>query len=191
MSGSGHGRDRGPDLATLRGICARVGARLVRAHRVDRGHAAFEIDCGSHATKVRLLDELAHYDARSPEVRALAERISEQAGGDPAAIAAAVQRLVQLRVRHIFEAGEVFAHTMRTLEVGRGDCDDTARAIAAILRAIGVPAELVTIDDPPRHVYAAAILDGRRVPLEATIDAMPGEDPQAAARRLGLARADL
>jgi len=182
--------DRGPDLATLRTMCARTGCTLRRAHNVGGGHAAYTIECHTHPNKVALLDELASYDATCPEVRALAERLSQAAGGDAMRTAAGIHRLVQGRVRHIHEAGEVFTHTMRTLEVGRGDCDDTARAIVALLRAIGIPANLRTVGNPPRHVYAEAQIDGRRCPLEATIAANPGEPPLVAARRLGIRNRD-
>lgn len=183
--------DRGPDLDTLRAMCRRTGCTLKRAHRLDGGHWGFTIECHTHANKVALLDELADYDARCPEVRALAERIAQAAGGDAMRTAAGIHRLVQGRVRHIHEAGEVFTHTMRTLEVGRGDCDDTARAIVAMLRAMGIRAHLTTIGNPPRHVYAEAEIEGRRFPLEATINARPGEHPIDAAKRLGIMREDL
>lgn len=168
-------------------MCAKAGARLLSVQTVAGGQRAYRIDCGTHANKVRLLDLLATYDAGDPDVRGLGELCAGAHRGDPWQTMAAAQRLVQSHVTHIDEPVETFTHTMRTLELGRGDCDDSARAVCAILRSVGVPARLRTIGTPPRHVYAEGQTeDGRWHPLEATIDAKPGEPPLAAAERLGI-----
>jgi len=91
------------------------------------------------------------------------------------------------------EVGEIFQGTMWTLSSGVGDCDDHARVVYALLVAGGVPARLsfLSKNGAPSHVWAEAFLGSRWVPLETTLDAAFGEDPVAAAVRLGVIRADI
>jgi len=187
--------DRGPSGWELQEMAKATGCTVVREHAMDTPHGphrAYSIECHSHENKVALLDKLADFDSRSPEVRSLAEQIAQRCGGDTIQTMRGLHHMVKAQVRHIIEPGEIFTHTMRTLEVGRGDCDDTARALVALLRSIGIPARLKTIGWPPRHVYAEGQDDaGAWWPLEATIDAATGEDPLAAAKRLGILRDDI
>lgn len=180
-------RDRGPDPETLARICAATGCTVRRVQTVAGGQHAYTIECHTHANKVKLLDALAHYDSRDAEVRGLGEMFSSYHGGDADRTMAELQRWMQRAVTHIQEPTETFTHTMRTIEIGRGDCDDQARAVAAILRSIGIPARLVTLGRPPRHVYAQGQrTDGQWCDLETTVRAYPGESPLAAAKRLGI-----
>ena len=63
----------------------------------------------------------------------------------------------------------------------QGDCDDFTMLMCALLKALGVPFEIVTIsadpDEPERwsHVYAVALVeDGERFPMDASHGKYPG-----------------
>lgn len=82
---------------------------------------------------------------------------------------------------------EVFDRPSDVLARGWGDCDDSARLVRALGRALGHPVRLIFMGRPgePEHVVAALTEPGRPPWwLEATIPAYPGEHPVAARRRL-------
>ena len=145
--------------------------------------------CKSHAAKVKFLVNLAEYDASTPDVRRAAERIVAGAKTSAEQVARLLARVQ--RVTFTKEKEETFSPTMWTLDVGVGDCDDTARALIALLRSLGFEAGAETLPlsstgKPPIHVAAVVKLGGRWQWLEATIAARVGESPTAAARRLGI-----
>jgi hypothetical protein len=151
------------------------------------------VRCKSHAAKVKLLSNLAESDAGDPEVRRLAESIVAGARSEDEQVRR-LHAFVQGRVLFTREHRETFSHTLRTLDVGLGDCDDSARALVALLRSLGMQAGMLTLPErgTPTHVGAAVkTKDGWRW-LETTIAARAYEHPLAAAKRLGIkTRADL
>jgi len=63
----------------------------------------------------------------------------------------------------------------------QGDCDDFTMMVCALLKALGVPFEIVTISADPHepdswsHVYAVAMVeDGERFPMDASHGKYPG-----------------
>ena len=179
-------KDWGPPLHELTRICNAVGCKVVLSHELHDGTRAYEIECPGHQAKVNLLATLAEYDARDPDIILIGEKIASAAGGEPEDIAALVQKFVQANVRFLPEPRGKFQPTGRTLALGVGDCDCSARATMALLRAAGLRAGLQTLGTPPRHVAAAVQLGGSWRWLDTSIAALPGEHPVAAAKRLGL-----
>lgn len=160
-----------------------AGSRVERTWSYD-GRAAWKVVCPSHRHKVRLLANLAELDAQTdPRLRELAVAVASDKRGRRATIAA-LQQLVQETVAHWGEGAETFSPSWETLDSGIGDCDDSARALLALLRSLGVKAGLATLYDPPRHVAVVVHLDGGWKWAEASIAAQLGEHPAAAHRRL-------
>lgn len=184
----------GPDPDEAKKIAKASGCSVARSERLHDGSWAHEVNCRSHAAKVRFLANLAEYDSRLPDIRRLAERVA--AGAPNArAQAARLQQFVQKAVTFTKEPRETFSPTWRTLEHGLGDCDDSSRATLALARSLGLTAGLRTIPElgqaVPTHV-AAVLKDGAEwIWLEASIPARFGEHPQHAARRLKAERPDL
>lgn len=145
---------------------------------------------------MRFLANLAEYDSQTPDVRRAAERI---VAGERTQLGQikALHRRVRDGVTFTRERVETFSPTMRTLEQNIGDCDDTARALMALLRSLGFEAGVQTLPElatgkTPKHVAAQVKHDGRWQWLETTIKGEMGEHPMAAARRLGITtRSDL
>jgi hypothetical protein len=185
-------RDWGPSPNELAQLARRCGCVVELSQTLGDGSTAYELKCPNHPAKVRLLAELAEYDSKHPEVIRLAEKLAALGDGDPWTIAQIVHAFVRDGVRHLPEPREKFQPTMRTLALGIGDCDDTSRAVMALLRAAGLRGGLLTLGNPPRHVSAAIQLQGNWRWLDASLAARPGEHPITAAKRLGLSvRQDL
>ena len=183
-------------------LAARAGCRVSSTHPLPNGQRAYDVRCRSHRSKVQLLANLAAWDAgalalpgpggvleyspRAPELRDLATRITAGMYSDTDRIAA-LQAFIQRTVHWIDEPRETFTDAMQTIERGAGDCDDSARALAALFFAAGYRPAMGTLDDPPRHVAAKVYLRGVWYWAEASIPAQLGEEPTAALRRLGAA----
>lgn len=185
----------GPTPREAAAIAKASGCKLVRTEQLHDGTFAHEIACDSHKDKVRFLANLAEYDAQLPDLRRLAERIVAGAS-TTAEQAARLQTFVQRRVTFTPEVRETFSSTWRTLEQGLGDCDDSSRALLALMRSLGMAAGLKTIPDlagteDPVHVAPVLRQGASWVWLEPSIPAQFGEHPQAAARRLKSNRAEL
>lgn len=179
------------EIQTVRAAAARVGCVVLALGVGPDGHARGRLRCtdGWHAGK--LLLALSVIDAKKPFAQSVAAQMRAQA---PAAWAfvAYVQAEVQRRIKFRRERGEIFAGSAFTWCAGVGDCDDHARLVYAILAAGGVPVRLGFLYRPdewregPRHVAVQAFFDGAWHWVETTVRADLGEDPYAAARRLGI-----
>lgn len=92
----------------------------------------------------------------------------------------AVYRFVRDRVRFTRDPfdNETLQSPRYTLKTMSGDCDDRATLLAAMVRSIGIPADLrfravAANRRNPRafsHVYVVASIGGRRVPLDPTFE---------------------
>lgn len=179
--------DFGPNPEELRAIAKGTGCRVARTRRAHDGAHVYELACDSHAGKVQLLAALASYDAADGRVRRIAEQVAGR--GNALAQLRRLLAFVQRSVRFQWEPVETFQHTLRTLELGYGDCDDSARAVGALAASIGYRVGLGTLSDPqgyPVHVAAMVEIGGTWLWLETTMAAYLGEHPLAAARRLGV-----
>lgn len=187
----------------LEAVCARVGCRLVRALEEMLGpgaESAWLIDCPSRWHTVHLLDEMAWEDITDPEFRGFARHLeTEWRAGPwwcrppfrtagpalPGGLPGYLLDWVQKNVPFMDEPIEAFIG-WRALHRG-GDCDDMARLLVALLRALGWPARLATLGRPPSHVAAQVLEEGRWEWLEPTVPgALYGESPAAACARLGI-----
>lgn len=185
----------GPDPQQVAEIAKASGCTVKASERLHDGSWSHRVECSTHRHKVRLLANLAEYDAQLPDIRRLAEKVAAGAP-DARSQAAALQRFVQNAVTFTREPVETFSPTWRTLEHGIGDCDDSSRALLALCRSLGLPAALRTIPElgslrDPTHVAPVLRDGGDWVWLEPSIAARFGEHPQHAARRLREDRADI
>ena len=186
----------GPTPEEAAQIARACGCRIVQIHELPDGEYAFSIDAQKHANKVKLLAELAAYDARTPEVRRAAELAAAGCRNADEQIKA-LHAYVKQRVTFTKEPIETFSPTMHVLDVGMGDCDDSARAMMALGGALGHRMGCATLPSkssgkPPLHVAAIVRHDGAWRWLETSLDAMAYEHPIEAAKRLGVtARKDL
>lgn len=180
----------GPSPDEARAIARHCGCRITRVHLLPDGELGYRVDARSHSNKVKLLVELAAYDARTPEVRRAAELAAAGARSKREQIEA-LHRFVKDRVVFTREPIETFSPTMHVLEVGMGDCDDSTRALMALGGALGHRMAAATLPPvssgkPPLHVAAVVRMpDGWRW-LETSIDALAFEHPMEAATRLGI-----
>lgn len=114
---------------------------------------------------------------------------------DPARLARALQLFSINRIKFFRERPETFRHSLRTVAMGIGDCDDKARFIASSLRSFRVPTRLkfIRISIPMKngtvrklgHVYPLAYINGKWVALESVRMHPMGYDPEARAKKRG------
>lgn len=181
----------------IRRSAARAGCRVAALSARDVAGArrsVGQVECPDGWGAARMLLALAEEDARTPGARELALELRQRAPSDEE-FAAEVHRFVKERVRFVREPGEVFQGGGYTLAAGAGDCDDHARLVYAIARAGGLRAGLAFLHSGQGPTHAVAVLcpGGACTWAETTVDAELGEEPIAAAQRLGLttARTDI
>lgn len=137
-------------------------------------------DAGTRKT-LSLMRELARKGALRPEVREVAIGALQESGARPhdaASELAALHRWVRDRVRFVRDiAGvETLQAPHYTLHLMAGDCDDRAVLLAAMIRSIGIPADLrfrviAANRSRPRtfsHVYVMARIGRRDIALDPT-----------------------
>jgi transglutaminase-like putative cysteine protease len=168
---------------------------LARGTLNDNGRAwpVVEMECPDNEAAIAFLNEAATLDTRDPEVRDLALRLRRAHPATPSFLRA-VHAFVTSGARFVREPRETFQHTLYTLRRRAGDCDDHARAVAALTRAGGAKARVVGVANAKGKVshVVSAVFDGARWRwAETTIHAAFGEHPRAAARRLGVRRPDI
>lgn len=144
--------------------------------------------------------------ARDPRIVSLAQRVGGPVLDDPRRV---LQRLLDglhelVEYRDDAGANEVWQSVVYTLTnqrgterspvtgrlKGTGDCEEMATVLLTLALALGFTGRLHWQDNPPgaprNHIYAEVLLEGRWLPLEATIPgAQVGESPSEAVRRLG------
>jgi hypothetical protein len=152
-----------------------------------------ELECGDNAGAIRFLNAASRLDTTHPAVRDLALRL-RRAHPETRAFLRAVQAFVRAAVRFTRETRETFQHTVYTLRRRGGDCDDHARAVAALAMAGGARARILGVPNQKGAIghVAPQVFDGKRWWwAETTIAAHFGEHPRDAAKRLGIARPDI
>lgn len=180
-----------PSPEQLVALAARHGAVIERSYTLPDGEPAWLLALPSHAAKVALLNDLAELDGFNPSVRRYAELVARGARTRTEQILR-LHAHVRDTVVHTDEPIETFSPPLWVLRSRIGDCDDSARALVALLRSLGFVARIATLGDPPKHAAAQVHHSGEWHWLETTVRAFPGEHPQAAANRLGIrARRDL
>lgn len=151
--------------------------------------------CTDGEDTASLLGELVGSDAGGPHVDAAAARIRAICDDDPAKLGPAVQLFVQKAIAYHDEPRETFQSAEVTLLRRSGDCDDHARLVIVLAKAVGLAAQLVIMRKGAIPVHAVAkVADaaGELQWAETTLAAQWGEHPVAAKTRLGHEmRADL
>jgi hypothetical protein len=135
----------------------------------------------SQAEQIRWLREVVNRYRGNQLIRSKAiDIVFREYGCPPKAKfcqAVAIGRWVQTHITYVNESPETFASPVRTLTWRFADCDDYASLTCSMLESIGIPSQLVGMEwwRPAggkmfRHIFARALVAGRRVPLDATLD---------------------
>lgn len=172
----------------VRDAAERARVRVKSVSETVRGDFTAVIDSQDPWGLARFLVEVSKESVSDPAVQRIAVALMARAKGAES-YARAVQLWVQKNIRFIRERLEVFQAPRYTLEMRAGDCDCHAALVLCLLEAGGVGARMrfLTPDGSyPVHVLTQAYAGGVWVDLETTIAADYGEDPIAAAARLGL-----
>ncbi len=151
-------------------------------------------DAGTMKT-LAIMRTMAVKGAADVEVRSAAINAVRDAGVRPhdhLGELGALFRFVRDRVHFVRDPHDVetLQSPRYTLEILAGDCDDRATLLAAMIRALGIPADVkfrVVAAAPGNsafsHVYVVANLGGRQIPLDPTYaDNQPGRQYARATR---------
>lgn len=195
-------------------LCARHGARVVRVGFVVVNGVRYpdlRVECRDNEHAIALLNVLAGDDAQMrPKVKSLAAQVrsysrastamsgpwsSRSPQQEDAVCAQKIQHLAQA-ITYVDDPEQVFRASDVTLSLGAGNCVNSARVMAALAVACGISARIVGVrphDDAIEHCAAQVSFDvGRSWHwAETTFAANFGEEPIAAAHRLGILRKDL
>lgn len=170
-------------LAQLAG-CTVLASSFLESH--GRWFPVLELECNDNACAIRFVNLAAQHDASDPEVRTLALSL-RRAHPSPRAHAIAIHDFVKAAVVFVRELREVFQHTLYTLRMRAGDCDDHARVVAALAFAGGLKARIEGLKNSRGNIAHAApqiFESGAWHWAETTVNAAYGEHPKDAARRL-------
>jgi transglutaminase-like putative cysteine protease len=192
-------------IGIARGLGAVVDGDAVPDVRVGpRMYRSFSVKVADNLAALRLLNVFAGDDAANGiEVRALAASYFDAAKVDAAAAglgdwrpwyARKVHAFVRDAIEYVDDPRQVFRSSDVTLNLGAGNCVNTARLIVALCRTVGLEAEAVPVPDAHgeiTHTCARIKVAGVWTWAEATVAARWGEAPHVAARRLGIERADV
>ena len=139
------------------------------------------IRCKSQEDQIRFLrqviDEYSQLYAIRARARDIVFRQELQPPKDKVGQALAIGRWVQNTITYVEENPEVFQTPTTTIAEGYGDCDDFSPLIGSLLESIGIASELVGMEWDRggsrefQHIFAAARIDGRVLPLDATLSA--------------------
>lgn len=175
-----------PDHATQSRL-ARANRGRAEQQRALRGQPVALYSFSDPWDVARFLCALAEADAADPAIVRIGAGYARQYP-DPQARARAMLIDVQNAVVFQREPQETFQSAAVTLQRGAGDCDDSARALYAIARAAGLYARLsfLQANGQPVHVFCELHTGRQWQPAETTIAGLLGEDPRAAAARLGV-----
>ncbi len=153
-----------------------------------------ELECRDGWAAARLLLCLAIEDAQTPGARALAAELRSRSSSDED-FAKDVHAFVS-RIPFIREKGEIFQSGAITIGRDGGDCDDHFRLAYALGAAGGLRSALGVLHHGvagvpvekrgPAHAVALFYVGGGWTFAETTVAACLGENPNDAARRLGL-----
>jgi transglutaminase-like putative cysteine protease len=186
-------------VTSIETIARASGCAIVRTgerRQGDRVFPEYQVACPDNARALVLLNRLALEDAiESPVIQTLARehRAYAQAANPQRwqlTFARDIQRAVR-QIAYVPDAYQTFRAPEITLEDAEGNCVNQARIVAALGHAARVKARIAPVyDDDGEITHACAQLDttgrGQFEWAETTIDAAMGEEPRAAARRLGL-----
>lgn len=135
---------------------------------------------------VDALKQLVVDSERRPEIRLLAIDILKSArvpNNDDAAAAAALFEWVRSNVHFYKDPLSIEAiqePEFTVFELHAGDCDDHAALMAALARAVGIPARFIVVGQTPdrfQHIYPEVEIDGSWIAVDTTGGAQFGERP--------------
>lgn len=181
------------DAADIESAVRAVGGTVVKEEDPQLGFPVLRAVVEDNEAAIWLLTKLAELDAAQGDLRRVAYQIVGSAFA-PLARAKVIQAYVQRTVPFIPESEERFQNPLYTLRWG-GDCDDHARLVAALNRAVGNTATceptFAPREDGIRHVAPRVRIGGVWHWSETTCAAEWDEHPRAAGMRLGLIRTDI
>lgn len=187
------------EARAMQRAAVRSGCTIKTTHLRDTGngvHAVTELDCPDGWAAARLLMAAAIEDSQTAGARDLALALRRNAPTDDA-YARLLHQYVKDSVSFVRESGEIFQGPAYTLAMGAGDCDDHARLLVALGLAGGLGAKMGLLHRGnsappamrgPTHVAGMLCTPTGCSWAETTVDAHYGEEPMAAAQRVGVLR---
>lgn len=131
--------------------------------------------------RVKLLRKLIYEDINHPKVRILAQQITKGLNTNLGK-SRAIYKWIKQNIHYVHDPDglDVYTRPSRTIELGRGDCDDASSLFATLSGIVGIPVKLKVITQDKKvwsHIYPLA-LNGKWLPYDAAAPVLPEREVQ-------------
>ena len=132
--------------------------------------------------RVNQLKTLIYEDMNHPEVRILAQQITKGLNTNLGK-ARAIYNWIKQNIYYIREPEgmDIYLSPSRTIELGRGDCDEASSLFASLAGIVGVPVKLKVVTQDRKiwsHVYPLALTNGKFLPYDAAAPVLMEKEVQ-------------
>ena len=131
--------------------------------------------------RVNQLKKLIYEDMNHPKVRILAQQITKSYNTNLGK-ARAIYNWIKQNIYYTREPDgmDIYLSPSRTIELGRGDCDEASSLFASLAGIVGVPVKLKIVTQDRKvwsHVYPLA-LNGKWLPYDAAAPVLMEKEVQ-------------
>ena len=121
--------------------------------------------------RVNQLKKLIYADMNHPNVRILAQQITRGYNTNLGK-ARAIYNWIKQNIHYTRDQEnlDIYTRPSMLIELGRGDCDDSAMLYSSLAKLAGIPIKLKVITQDQRvwsHVYPLALTNGKFLPYDA------------------------
>ena len=130
--------------------------------------------------RVNQLRKLIYEDMNHPKVRILAQQITKGLNTNLGK-ARAIYNWIKQNIYYVREPEgmDIYTSPSRTIELGRGDCDEVSSLFASLSGIVGVPVKLRVVTQNNKiwsHVYPMALTNGKYLPYDAAAPVLPEQE---------------
>ena len=130
--------------------------------------------------RVNQLKKLIYADMNHPKVRILAQQITRGLNTNLGK-SRAIYNWIKQNIHYTREPDgmDIYLSPSRTIELGRGDCDEASSLFASLAGIVGVPVKLKVVTQDNRmwsHVYPIALTNGKWTIWDAAAPILPEQE---------------
>ena len=132
--------------------------------------------------RVNQLKKLIYADMNHPKVRILAQQITRGLNTNLGK-SRAIYNWIKTHIHYTREPDgmDIYLSPSRTIELGRGDCDEASSLFASLAGIVGVPVKLKIVTQDQRvwsHVFPLALTNGKYTAYDAAAPVLMEKEVQ-------------